>query len=104
MDRNRGPASTGTVDRHGPESVAGMGRNPQAVARIPWFHKNYDILHQCVNKIYARVKTTVMIFGVDWNVIERQINAPVHEIIHDRRPFDPKTKTFSEYENPIKFR
>ncbi len=34
MLRNRGPASTGTVARHAPETGAGMDRNPQAIA--PW--------------------------------------------------------------------
>jgi len=37
MDRNTGPASTGTAARHAPKSGAGMARNPHTVHAVQPF-------------------------------------------------------------------
>lgn len=83
---------------------ANMFRALPAVARIPWIYPHYNRLRECVYAIYARNRTTQMIITVDWDIIDRQIQAPVHETIRERRPRDPKTYRFADLEDPVVYR
>lgn len=84
--------------------VHNMYRALPAVARLPWFKNHVSLLRECVDKIYHGCFETVLAAEVDWAVIQRQIDAPVHEPCRELRPRDPKTNRFTEIEDPFKYR
>lgn len=84
--------------------VHNMYRALPAVARLPWFKKHVALLRECVDKIYRSCFETVLAAEVDWEVIQRQIDAPIHEPCRELRPRDPKTNCFIELEDPFIYR
>lgn len=74
-----------------------------AVVRLPWFKNHYDLLRRCVTKLHHRVATSARNLEVKWDVIERQIEAPVHEPCRELRPRDPITLRFVGLESPVIF-
>lgn len=81
--------------------VGNMYRAFPAVARLPWFRKHYELLQNCVTAIHRRVYTSVLLNRVDWDVIRRQIEAPVHETLRERRPRDTVSGRFVDLEDPV---
>ncbi len=78
-----------------------MYRALPAVARLPWVYPHRERLFECVNAIFNRFLVCRACLGVDWDVINRQIEADVHETIREKRPKDPKTVRFQDLEEPI---
>lgn len=86
--------------------AANMYRALPAVGRLPWFRRNMPLLRECVEVIHCRgsAPDEYLEFDVAWDVIEKQIAAPTHETIRERRPRDPVTRRFVDLEDPIRYR
>lgn len=84
--------------------LTNMYRAFPAVARIPWFRNHVDLLRECIDAIRYRNYVASLTFDVDWTVINKQINAPVHETLRERCPRDPKTWRFLLPEDPVVYR
>lgn len=80
---------------------ADMYRALPGLGRLPWFHQHFDLLRRCIESIHARRPLSFMLLKPDWDIIRRQIEAPVHEPIRERRPRDPNTGRFAELEDPF---
>lgn len=95
--------AVGDADRHC-LLCADMYRAFPAVTRLPWFRRHVELLRRCVTGIHHRYWRSWHAFDVDWGVIYRQIEAPVHETIRELRPRDPVTLRFVDLEDPVRFR
>lgn len=84
--------------------LTNMYRAFPSVARIPWFRNHINLLRECVDAIYYRNLVVRMAFDVDWAVIKKQINAPIHETIRHLCPRDPVTQRYILPVDPIVFR
>ncbi len=83
---------------------ADMYRALPAVARIPWIAPHLDLLSACVQDVHARSLFSLMMLGVNWDIIRRQVEAPVHETMRERRPKHPLTGRFIDLEDPVVIR
>ena len=73
-----------------------------AVARIPWFKAHRQLLCYCVQRAHHRDTLSWQHWGVDWKVINAQIDAEVHETIRYRCPRDPRDGRFITPKDPVR--
>lgn len=73
-----------------------------AVARIPWFKVHRQLLCYCVQRVHLRDTLSWQHWGVDWDLINAQINADVHETIRYRCPRDPQDGRFITPKDPVR--
>jgi len=72
-----------------------------AIVKEPWLKEHLPLLRECLLSVQLRLMTTLMLFTVDWAIIEKQILDLNYETIRHRRPRDPKTHRFIDLEDPI---
>lgn len=73
-----------------------------AVARIPWFKVHRQALCYCVQRAHLRDSLSYAYWGVDWKLINEQIDAAVDETIRYRCPRDPRTGSFILPKDPVR--
>jgi hypothetical protein len=72
-----------------------------AIARVPWFKENRKLLRLCVQLVHRRDSLSCWYWGVDWDVINAQIDAEAHETIRRLCPRDP-TGRFIPPKDPVR--
>jgi hypothetical protein len=73
-----------------------------AVARIPWFKEHRQLLCYCVQRVHLRDTLSWQHWGVDWETINAQIDAEVHETIRYRCPRDARDGRFITPKDPVR--
>lgn len=72
-----------------------------AVLRLPWFRPHIEMIQFCLIRIHTHDWLSLCAFGVNQDVIKRQVEAEVHETIRERCPRNPRTGAFIVPEDPI---
>ena len=78
-----------------------MYRALPAVLKHPWAAPSTELLRDCINRVRARMYLSVVMFDVDWSVINDHASNPAYEPDRERRPIDPETHRFIEFEDPV---
>lgn len=73
-----------------------------AVGRIPWFKEHRLLLRYCVQQVHWRDNLSFNQWAVNWNLINSQIDAEVHETIRYRCPREPREGRFILPKDPVR--
>lgn len=83
------------------ERCKNLYRALPAVLKVPWAAPARDLFRQCLEGMQARMPLSLLLFDVDWEIIDALAASPMYQPCREKRPRDPETLRFVEYDDPI---
>ncbi|WP_332940343.1 hypothetical protein [Lysobacter sp. CCNWLW3] len=83
------------------ERCKDLYRAMPAVLKAPWTAPARELLRQCVEGMQARMPLSLLLFDVDWEIIDALAANPMYQPAREKRSRDPETLRFVEHDDPI---